>query len=519
MKCIKIIFIAIILCLLRPAVSYCQNVINESRSNHVKETLDLLEKKYSRSGADKPKQKTEAPLQKSQPPAKPLVEQTPEVEESLTPPPQETTQDEINLFLHPEGKKKTKLSSISVHGYYRNRNYFDTEENYPTEHSYEMRQDLRVEFSQKLSPQLKYFTSVDGQYDPVYSSDGDFDNEAKTFRLWECYLTYLAGNLYINLGKQAIRWGKGDEVNPTDNFTPEDWTEYLNLSRAERKMPVWMTKLNYSFYPYRLQAIWLPFFVPSRIPEAGSDWEPYIYRRYRSSPLPITIKRPERPAKSLENSVTAIKLTKSTSSFDISLSYAYHYDELPSLHLSMSGIGPPPFFIPQYEVSQRYHRQHTIGSDFETVMGKVGLRAEFAYTIDDLFLSYSPQRPDTIVEKDVATSIVGLDYTFANDIYANVQYLFQCIPDHEKDMVNRSYEDSFIARVSRKFLHDTLLLEISSRICLFEPDYYYEFKCEYDINDSLKATVGYAQFFGPDDGTFGQYDENDQIFANLKYSF
>jgi hypothetical protein len=86
-------------------------------------------------------------------------------------------------------------------------------------------------------------------------------------------------------------------------------------------------------------------------------------------------------------------------------------------------------------------------------------------------------------------------------------------------MDSRQFEDNLIIRLSRDFLHDTLFFEAVARVYLFDLDYYYRLKCEYDITDSLKLTLGYDNFFGEEDGTFGQYNQNDQFFAKLKYSF
>lgn len=212
-------------------------------------------------------------------------------------------------------------------------------------------------------------------------------------------------------------------------------------------------------------------------------------------------------------------MSKTTQDYDLSLSYAYHYDELPSLHRDLVSIGSPPFFAPNYEVSQRYHREHTIGSDFETLLGKAGVRGEFAYTWGDRFVSDSPERTDGTVKKDAFVGIVGGDYTFKNRVYVNVQYYMQYIPDHEAGMTSRRYEDSLIYKVSRKFIHDTLLLEATGRLYLYNLDRYWELKCEYALTDALTMAVGYDNFFGPPDTTFGQYNKNDQFFVKAKYSF
>lgn len=410
--------------------------------------------------------------------------------------------------------KKNIFSTAQLHGYYLNRNYFDKTKDSAAEDTYELRQRLRLELSQRLSDKLKYLVSLDNKYDFLHNSVNGFSADTKKTQLWECYADILNDNLTLRLGRQVIRWGKGDEVNPTDNFTPQDLTEFLNWDRADRKIPIWMAKADYSFGAYRLEGIWIPFFEPDLIAETGSEWEPYLLRQYHTSVIPINVEEPRRPAHNLRSQVAAVKITRATETYDLSLSYAYHYDQLPALYLLPSSNQN---FV--YDISQRYPRQHTIGSDFETLIGKVGVRGEFAYTFGDLFITNSIDYPSTIIRKNSFTGIIGGDYTFTNNAYLNIQYLAQYVPDNEENMTSHMYEDSIITKMSKKFFHDTLLFEFSSRLYLFNLDRFWRVKCEYDLTDSIKLTVGYDNYFGPSDGTFGQYNKNDQFFANMKYSF
>ncbi|MDD5584492.1 MAG: hypothetical protein PHV55_05525, partial [Candidatus Omnitrophica bacterium] len=311
---------------LLPRSAFCAETVVPSKVKILRQALDECEKDMQLA------KKTDAPASTHK------EKETPQAAPA-------STEEKSNA------EKKNFWERVNIHGYYQNRNYFDRKKDNAQEHAYELRQDLRLESSQRLSERFSSFLSLDGQYDLVHNSAQGTSDEEKRFKLWECYLNYAASNLNLRLGRQVIRWGKSDEINPTDNFTPEDWTEYLNLTRAERKLPVWMTKLDYAFEPFNIEIIWLPFFEASRIPETGSDWEPYLLRQYNASGIPVGA--PERPAQNLRNQVAALKVSKTTQDYDLSLSYAYHYDELPALHRDLVSIGPPPLFSPNYEVSQR----------------------------------------------------------------------------------------------------------------------------------------------------------------------
>lgn len=417
------------------------------------------------------------------------------------------SKNQIVADMQEPDRKKKKVYRPKLHGFYKARAYHDITRNNSKEYVSEIRQQVRVELSQRISGKFKYLVSLDARYDLAGNSKLEFDEDEKRAWLWESYLNYKSGNLNVRLGKQVIRWGKGDQINPTDNFTPEDFTEFLSIDeRAERKLPAWMANIDYSFSPYRLELIWLPFFVPSRLPETGSDWEPFLYKGYRNV---SNVKEPERPKRNLASQVVALKLARNTEDYDLSASYAYHYDEIPSLYLNPATL----------ETAQLYPRQHTFGADFETLIGKIGVRGEFAYTLGDVFLSYGAMYPDTTIEKDSFNGVVGIDYTYSNDIYLNLQYALQYIPDHESNMVPRRYEDSIICKVSRQFLNDTLTFEAWGRLFLYELDLYYTLKGEYDITDSLKVALGYDAYYGEPGALLGQYANNRQFFGKLKLSF
>ena len=44
-------------------------------------------------------------------------------------------------------------------------------------------------------------------------------------------------------------------------------------------------------------------------------------------------------------------------------------------------------------------------------------------------------------------------------------------------------------------------------------------RVSYEISDKLKATVGFNLLWGKKDDSFGQMTINDQVFAEIKWSF
>jgi hypothetical protein len=76
------------------------------------------------------------------------------------------------------------------------------------------------------------------------------------------------GALTADLGKQFIRWGKADVLNPTDRFAPRD---FLNVVDNEF-LPVSGVRLTVGVSADALELVWVPWFTPSRVPLLDQRW-------------------------------------------------------------------------------------------------------------------------------------------------------------------------------------------------------------------------------------------------------
>ena len=76
------------------------------------------------------------------------------------------------------------------------------------------------------------------------------------------------GPLTVDVGKQFIRWGKTDIVTPTDRFAPRD---FLNVIDNEF-LAVTGARAVVQFGSNSVDAIWVPFFTPSRTPLVDQRW-------------------------------------------------------------------------------------------------------------------------------------------------------------------------------------------------------------------------------------------------------
>lgn len=77
------------------------------------------------------------------------------------------------------------------------------------------------------------------------------------------------GKLTAEIGRQFIRWGETDILNPTDRFAPEDYIEtvvnadFLGVSAA---------RVTYDTGNNSIDLVWQPWFTPSRTPLLDQRW-------------------------------------------------------------------------------------------------------------------------------------------------------------------------------------------------------------------------------------------------------
>jgi hypothetical protein len=80
--------------------------------------------------------------------------------------------------------------------------------------------------------------------------------------------TFAAPHFVLDVGKQFIRWGNADILNPTDRFAPRD---YLNVFNTDL-LPVIGGRAAVQFGAESFEAVWVPRFTPSRLPALNQRW-------------------------------------------------------------------------------------------------------------------------------------------------------------------------------------------------------------------------------------------------------
>jgi hypothetical protein len=155
---------------------------------------------------------------------------------------------------------------------------------------------LRYEASAKLTPWLKINGAIDGRTDTHRQTERsarlDWQDRGflrPTVSLRRFSATAFKGPVTVEFGKQFIRWGKADILNPLDRFAPRD---FLNVVDNEF-LGVLAARVTIEKGAHTLDLVLQPRFTPSRTPLLNQRW--VVLPENQPLPLPLSQGAPQLP--------------------------------------------------------------------------------------------------------------------------------------------------------------------------------------------------------------------------------
>jgi hypothetical protein len=134
---------------------------------------------------------------------------------------------------------------------------------------------VRYEAFYKLNAHWRFAGGVDARTDThnqverdLYVSWFDRGRLRPALDIRRLSATYTRGKLTFEAGKQFIRWGKADILNPTDRFAPRD---YLNVVQNDF-LGITAARLTYGGQSDTIDLVVSPHLTPSRVPLLDQRW-------------------------------------------------------------------------------------------------------------------------------------------------------------------------------------------------------------------------------------------------------
>ncbi len=337
-----------------------------------------------------------------------------------------------------------------------------------------------------------------------------YPNKEDEFSLREAYVDIYLDKFDFRVGKQQIVWGQADGVFITDIVSPLDLTDFLLRDFSEIRIGVSAAKINYyPSYDHSFEFVWIPSFTPSVFP--AGIWEPKI-----DFPAPPTFDNSNREvAFNLESSEVFLKYSISKSWADIQLMGAYTWDDAPTMHVTP--IVPPDPSAPGLLIKPEHHRLALAGMSFNTQLEGFVLRGEGAYYFDKHYQTTDPTSTDFLVQKNFINYVVGLDKSIG-DWKLSTQFIQRVILDYNPEMKDEEVDNLATLLISKSMFRETVRLEWFSYYGFNNNDALIRIRGFYYPMDAVSLEFG-ANIFTGTKGTFGQYDDNDMVYARIKYNF
>jgi hypothetical protein len=133
----------------------------------------------------------------------------------------------------------------------------------------------RYESFYKPSSNFQLAAALDVQTDTHHQTERDFrldwkdrSRQRPLLSLRRMSAQYHRRNLTVEAGKQFVRWGRTDIVNPTDRFAPRDFLTVVD----NEFVAIDAVRATYEYGDDSVDVIWSPRLTPSRTPLLSQRW-------------------------------------------------------------------------------------------------------------------------------------------------------------------------------------------------------------------------------------------------------
>jgi hypothetical protein len=301
------------------------------------------------------------------------------------------------------------------------------------------------------------------------------------------------GGLTFEGGRQLIRWGKADILNPTDRFAPKD---FLNVLSSEF-LGVTAARATYEKGSNTLDAVYQPVFTPSRGPLLNQRWV-VLPEQIRAFPLDdLGSQFPGRGA-------LGLRWNHLGQGYEFSASFYDGHNHLPL-------IGASPRLGPPLSIAlQRYHAQMRMyGGDVAVPLRWFTVKGEAAY-----FTS------ETQTADEYALYVIQLERMAGEWVFVG-GYAGEAVTRQRAQLdfaPDRGLSKTFLGRASYN-LDANRSVGLEAAVRQNGAGMYVKSEYTQAFGAHLRATAAVTLLRGEPDDFLGQYRKNSTFQLILRYSF
>ena len=253
--------------------------------------------------------------------------------------------------------------------------------------------DLGLKFEKKSDGGLFAFADLRFRYGSEFTEPVSYAN------IREAFVEFTVSKISLSAGKRIVKWGRADFTNPTSRLNPQN---YISRSPDREDMDLGNIISTLNWYPSQkinLQAVVAPFYSPSVL-----IIDPV--------PLPEYVTIDQLPSIVTDEELFSygLKADVHLRGVDLSASWFDGYDPMPGTSLDeFTADFSAPVPLLSASLKMKPYKIRVAGLDFETSVGRTGLRGEAAWSQPRL--SYNEYEYVPLPE---IKWVAGIDASFGN---------------------------------------------------------------------------------------------------------
>jgi hypothetical protein len=304
-------------------------------------------------------------------------------------------------------------------------------------------------------------------------------------------LLYNRGKWTVEAGKQFVRWGKADILNPTDRFAPRDFLSVVDNDF----LPITAARVTYESGGNTVEVVAQPFFTPSRTPLLNQRW----------TVLPELggVRLVDGGARYPGGTQYGARLNHIGRRYEGSVSFYEGHNHLP---LFDAVLGGNPFTVAAFRY---YPHLRLYGADVAVPLKWFTVKAESGYftsktSTADEYILYVIQ----LERQSGEWSFVG---GYAGEAVTRSRSQRSFSPD-------RGLTHAFLGRAGYTIdVNRSIAFETAVRENLHGA--WIRFEYSQAFGQHWRGTAGYTLIRGREDDFLGQYRRNSHAILGFRYSF
>ncbi len=315
--------------------------------------------------------------------------------------------------------------------------------------------------------------------------------------------------LAVEVGKQFIRWGKADVLNPTDRFAPRDFLSVVD----DDFLGVAGARATYESGGNAVDVVWVPHFTPSRIP--------LFEQRWTVLPAPATAVGAAVPfvdggSRFPAGSQAGLRFDRTGAGYEFSLSFYNGFNHLPLIEASIGGPAPHVALTRVYPQMRMYGGDFALPGRWVTLKGEVGYFTSTTRAADEYGI-YVVQFERQIREWTLVGGYAG-DFVTRSGVGPSLPSLAGVSATEVPFAADRGLARAFLGRASVTLgVNDTLAAQAAVRENGRGTWLQAQYSRAYGAH--VRATFEANLIRGATDDFLGQFRRNSNANLALRYSF